>query len=188
MSLPRAASLIGLLALGGGCPPAEPVDSGWPPDDTSPPEDSGAVEHGEGLLLREGRATVGLEAYEGHEDVVLLSELGVGEAVCRIRCTVHSVASRDDCGESCLWSFELALGPAEVLVDFGACEAAGYDAAAIAGLEGTTRAYGFIEEHVGHADVLVVDEGQGWEVAAYASWDPDSGALSYEWEQGFVSY
>jgi hypothetical protein len=83
----------------------------------------------------------------------------MGDAVCRIRYQVSSVAPRADCGDD-----------------------------AIAALEGTTRAYGFIEEYIGHADVLTVDQGEGWEVAAYASWAQDSGDLSYEWERGYVAY
>ena len=168
------------------------VDTAAPGHTGDTGADSGGADSGEpggeGLLYLEGEAVASAGGYVGREDVLLLAELGLGDALCRIRCDVTSTASRTDCDE-CLWAFDLTLGPAEVLVDEGgACALAGYDAEAVAALEGATRSYGFIDDYIGHAAVLMHDQGAGWEVAAYATWSPETGAVSYQWEQGYVAY
>jgi hypothetical protein len=175
------------LSLGLGCPGGDDtqVPDSAPPGDTA---DTGAPPHGTGLLYWEGEATVTGDTYDGHEDIALLADKGMGNAVCRIRYAVTSTALRSDCGDQCLWAFDVVLGPAEVLTDTGACGAAGYDEAAVAALEGTSRAYGYIDDYIGHAAVLMVDLGEGWEVADYAAWTDTQGGLSYHWEQGYTAY
>ena len=82
-----------------------------------------------------------------------------------------------------------ALTVLTALTAFTACTPGeGPDPAAVAALEGTSRAYGYIDDYIGHAAVLMVDLGEGWEVADYAAWTDTQGGLSYLWEQGYTAY
>ncbi len=165
----------------------ETGDTGGETGDSADTGDTGEPAGGDGLLLWEGTATVTADAYEGSEDILLLADMGLGDALCQVRYSVLSTSVRTDCG-ACLWAFDVVLGPAEVIEDKGACQLAGYDEAAIAAIEGSTRGYGYAEEHIGHAAVLLVDQGGGWDAVAFASWVEQTGAFSYEWEQAYVQY
>ena len=111
----------------------------------------------------------------------------MGDVLCRVEVTLTSTASRDDCGD-CLWAWDLVVDEATIAAEGGVgCSAFGHDAAAVAAMAGTTRAYGYAEEYVGHADMLMIWV-DGWQGASFATWHPDSGALDYGWDDAYVEF
>jgi hypothetical protein len=136
-------------------------------------------------LRLEGRGDVG-ETYVGTEAVVLLTNFGLGDELCRIEYTVTSTSRRDDCTD-CVWAFDVVLGAPTTTLD-AACAAAGYDAAAIAAIEGTTRSIGVAVDYLGHADALLVYDGRVWASATFVDWIDAEWALRYTWDQQYVSY
>ncbi|MDG1483294.1 MAG: hypothetical protein P8R54_27135 [Myxococcota bacterium] len=146
--------------------------------------DSDRVDAGFGLLVFAGDATVGAD-YRGIEQLRFEATTG-GEPLCVIDIPVSSVGVRKDCAD-CLWAFDLTFAAPVVSVDTH-CASIGYDEAAIAAIAGTSRACGFAEEYLGHAAALLVADDGAWEPVSFADWSPESGALSYAWEQGYLDY
>jgi hypothetical protein len=139
---------------------------------------------GTGLLQRVGTAVVGVD-YAGTEDLQILGEDGYGEPVCVVRYDVTSVAVRSDC-PACLFAFDVVLDNSAVVTDVdGACAGLGTDPAA---LDGTTTTRGFNADYAGHASVLMVDLGTGWQSASYGEYDEATGVFAYQWDDGFVAY
>ncbi len=151
------------------------ADTDTPDTDTAPTSN--------GLLHFVGAATV-LDAYAGTETVVFVGEEGAGEELCRVTLTLASTEARADCLE-CDWAFTVEVVDAVTEVD-AACDAVGWaePAAAI----GTTRGYGYVALYFGHAPVLMVESGGAWDAGAYADYDPETGALAYDREDGFFPY
>lgn len=167
------------------CAAPAPSDSA-PPIDTADTADSAPpAPTGTGLLTWEGAASI-RDGWDGTETVTFRAELGLGDVLCELRYTVAGADPREDC-PSCAIAYEVILGAPDVTVADG-CGAAGYDAAAIAAIEGTTRGYGFATDYYGHASVLLVDEGGGWDAAAFADHDDTAGTLSYSWDHGYIDY
>lgn len=142
----------------------------------------------EGLVVRTGSAVVGAD-YVGSEDLTLVGDEGYGAVVCQIHYDLLSTALRTDCA-SCVWAFDLTISNAAVVTDTGgACLAAsGFDATTVSALDGTIVPRGYDAEYAGHARVMMVFLGGKWQSASYANFDDATGAFSYEWEDGFVSY
>jgi hypothetical protein len=192
----RLATSIGALALacsgktepGGGADTEPSADADTDTDtDADTDTDTDTEPAAQGLLVRVGNAIVDA-AYTGTEDLELVGDDGYGEIVCAIHYDLASVAVRDDCS-GCEWAFDVAISNAETVVDAsGACTAIGYDATAVAALNGTTVSRGYNADYAGHAQVLMVDIGGTWQSASYGLFDEGSGAFSYEWEDGFVPY
>jgi len=113
---------------------------------------------------------------------------GDGAVLCRVSCALTSTAPRDDC-DDCVWAFDLVVSDAVVAeeTDVG-CAAFGYDADAVEAMNGTARSYGYAEEYVGHADMLMVYEADRWQGLAFATYSPASGELTYHWEDAYVPY
>jgi hypothetical protein len=156
-------------------------------DDTNDTDDTDTdTSANEDALLRlEGAADVG-ETYVGTEAVDLLSNFGLGDELCRITYTVTSTARRDDCAD-CVWAFDVVLGAPTVDYD-AECAAAGYDAAAIAAIEGTTRSIGVAVDYLGHADALLLYDGRTWVSASFVDWVDAEWTLRYAWDQAYVTY
>ncbi len=170
--------LLGLLACSGGS--TTPADSGTVTvTDTEPPQ---------GLLVRSGSATVS-DSYTGSEQLRFTGDEGAGELLCELVFELTSTTVRDDC-EDCLWAFDLVLSGAQVLVDeAGACLALhGVDASTVSTWDGTTRSYGYNDDYVGHAKVLMFDDGEAWIPVTMVTWDADAGSLSYDWIDGYHAY
>ncbi len=138
-----------------------------------------------GLLTWSGSASVA-EGWAGEESVLLLGDMGLGEARCAIDYAVSSTASREDCAE-CALAYDVVLGAPTTRVSTD-CAAAGYDEATIGALEGQTRSYGFALDYLGHSNVLMLDDGGVWKAVAFVDWDEDELQLRYAWEQGYVPY
>lgn len=149
--------------------------------------DSGVLsddDAGLGLLIFAGDATVGAD-YRGTEQLRFEATTG-GAPLCVIDIPVSSVGVREDCSD-CLWAFDLTFSTPTVSVGTH-CASIGYDDAAIAAIAGTSRAYGFADEYLGHAAALLVAADGAWEPVSFADWSPENGALSYAWEQGYLDY
>lgn len=146
--------------------------------------DGGAAEE-DGLLTWEGEATLGAN-WTGQESIVLRGDGGLGDTHCSVRYAVTSTAEADDCPQ-CLYAYEVVLGPATVEID-RACEQAGVDAATVAAIEGTVRAYGLALDYLGHSNALLVRDGAAWAPVAFVDWNSTSLTLSYQWDQGYVTY
>ena len=155
------------------------------PDTASPDTGPGTIADQTGLLAWVGEAVVG-EAYAGTEQIRVAPTTGSSAPVCLIEVTVTSTAARSDCSD-CIWAFDVVFGEPEI-IESAECEAAGYTEAVIAGLAGTQRSYGFADEHLGHAEALLVLDAGAWQAVSFADWSPDTGLLSYAWEQGYLSY
>jgi len=141
-----------------------------------------------GLLLRTGTLVWDGSAAAGTESLTLLGDSGYGAARCTLTYQLQSTEARADC-EGCDWAFDLAIAGASVALDDGSCLATtGYDATTVSALDGTIVSMGYNPDYVGHAEVLMSPVDGMWQAVSYVSYDPATGTLDYEWEDGFVSY
>ena len=186
-------SALGLL-LAVGCADKDDVAT----DDTGASGEGGGEGGGEGVgegggeggggdeawtLVYAGAATATASSYAGTEDVVAYED-ATGDELCRVRVSLASTGTRDDC-EGCAWAYDLVASDPQRVAESGAgCEGTlGLDDAAIAAMGGVARAYGVNPDYFGHAAVLFVYGELGWNVATFIEWDEESGAFSYEWEE-----
>jgi hypothetical protein len=164
-------------------------------DDDTGDDDTGDDDSGDddtaantGMFGYLGDATASDAGYDGWEELYLIAEKGLGDDVCRVRYDVDATAPRDDCAD-CMWAHDVVVSNPQVTLDVdGACAAIGYDAAAIAALDGTTKSYGYAEEYFGHADVIMVMVKGEWSAVSFATWDDGSENFLYDWEVGFEGY
>lgn len=145
--------------------------------------DGGGTTGDQALLRAVGQATVGDPGFSGTERLLLLPKGQSDEAasLCTISVTLTQAGERSDCGE-CVWAYDLLASDPQVEVD-GRCDDAGLDADSVVGVP---RAYGYAEEYIGHSSVLMVELDGLWQGITYATWDEDSGALSYDWDQDWI--
>ena len=174
-----------LLACTHSADTAAPPEADTASGDTADTSDTAGPVGGTGLLTLIGQATVG-SSYDGTEEIRFAPTTGDAQALCSVVVPVSAAQARTDCLD-CLWAFDVVLGAPTVNTDT-ACEAAGYDAQAIAALEGSVRSYGFADEYLGHAEALLVLQDDTWEPVSFADWSAKTGLLSYEWEQGYLPY
>lgn len=177
--------------------PGEPVPTPEPAADAGPTAEP-TPEPLEGVCGQRGQGTVDATVFEGFEERYILGDEGFGEDVCVVRFELVRVGSGpsgcvDLNDDPCEWTHELERQNPSVLVDeHAACAmgALGLTEAALAELEGTRVAYGFVEEYVGHNSVLLAhDEASGqWLPAGNANWDDASGSFRYDRRDGRCEY
>jgi len=190
MTLRPSAILLSMLLTLGGCTGSSAADdddsgTGGSDDDTSGDDDDVATR---AVLSYEGSAQIDQGSYVGTEDLVLVSDEGMGDELCRVSYTLTSTAERDDCS-ACSWAFDLVVSGPAITAEAGVgCAAFGYTTADITSLDGSTRAYGYAEEYVGHANMLMVHDGSLWQGLSFATFDEPSGGLSYGWDDAYVTY
>ena len=156
--------------------------------DTDSDTDTDTPPGSEGLLVRVGTLVYDGSAITGEERLTLIGDSGYGAAVCTLHYSVASTAARNDC-TGCIWAFDVVYSAASVEIDDGACLAAtSYDAANIADLDGVTGTRGYNPDYVGHAEVVMSQVDGAWAAVTYGDYDPATGTLTYEWEDGFVGY
>jgi hypothetical protein len=141
-----------------------------------------------GVLSRVGVAVAGVD-FVGTEDLIFIDgAYGTGEVLCQIRSTLTASGPRSDCPD-CLFAFDLTVSDSLVLVDEGPClSVTGFDASNVSSLDGRTIAYGYDADYVGHAQILMVNDGAGWAPATYCAYDETTGAVSYDWFDGTYAY
>ncbi len=177
------AFVIGLVLAG--CPGNDDDDSGSGDDDVVADDDDAARR---ALLRYEGSAMVDAGSYAGDEILVLEADEGAGDELCRVSYTLTSTAQRDDCAV-CDWAFDLVLSDPTIVYESGVgCGPFGYAAEDVAALDGEPRSYGYAEEYVGHASMLLAHDGSLWEGLSFATYVPETGDFSYGWEAAYVAY
>jgi hypothetical protein len=186
MVTPAFACLLALvIGLGlAGCPGTEDDDSSG--DDDIVGDDDDAAPRA--LLRYEGSARVDAGSYAGGETLVLEAGEGSGAELCRVSYTLTSTALRDDCAV-CEWAFDLVLTDPVIVSESGVgCGPFGYSAEDVAALDGLSRAYGYAEEYVGHASMLMAHDGSLWQGLSFATFVPETGDFSYGWDAAYVPY
>ncbi len=144
--------------------------------------------------------TVTSDAFETYEELYLLGDEGFGEEVCVVRVEVVRVGDAPPgCDEmagqqdECLWTHQVEYRNPEVLLDEnGACANSdlGMDAAAVAALDRTQKAYGYVFEYQGHNSVLMIysEESSLWEPDVNAGWTESTGDFQFDRRDGFCNY
>ncbi len=153
-----------------------------------------------GVCGLRSEGTVTQDSFETYEEYYLLSDEGLGEELCVVRYPVTRIgpgpggcdqfAGRQ---EECLWTHRVEYGKPSVLLDEnGACENSelGMDAARLAAIEGTQKAYGYVSEYQGHTSVILTyeEDPQAWMPLTSAGWDEDTGSLIFDRRDGFCGY
>jgi len=178
------------LALLVACvPPDSGDDTGGEPE-VQDTEDSGEARLGLAGKTGEALVTVaGPGGFEGAEEWHFTADSGAGEELCRIRYQLDSTEPRTDC-DLCDWAFELVLSEAELVTEIEpGCDAVfGVAGEEVGSLDGTEIAYGYTAEYFGHAEVLLSVVEGAWTAVTNATWDPVSGAFSYDRQDGYVEY
>lgn len=185
---------LGLVAAG--CPGTDDDDSGSGDDDVGD-DDLGDDDATAGddddtttraLLAFEGSAMVDAGGYAGTEALVIEADEGAGAELCRVTYTLTSTAVREDC-DLCDWAYDLVVSNPAVVTESGVgCGPFGYSADDLAALDGSARSYGYVEEYIGHASMLMVHTGTLWEGISYATFFEETGDLSYGWDDAYVPY
>jgi hypothetical protein len=174
----------------------EPIDTQEPvaAPDAGPPPDPEPLD---GVCGERGQGTVDSSSFEAFEERYILGDEGFGEDVCVVRFDLVRVGDApegciDLSGEPCSWAHEVERQNPSVLVnEHSACDlgALGLTEAAIAEVEGTRVAYGFVNEYVGHNSVLLVHDGTGeWLPAGNANWDDATGSFRFDRRDGLCDY
>lgn len=160
------------LLLLAGCPTTELSDWHQVGGDELPPPGVEAGHHDAVEALWSGSAeTVPEQSFAG-QGTLSLRDLAHDEETCRIVFDVEMRGVNGTC-DTCLWAFDVERVRATGEV-FDGCGGAHEPQT----IDGTTVALGF------NADVLWMDEGDGW-YRAGSGWFGDGGRFFWEREEGF---
>ncbi len=175
-----------LLLLVFGCGDKDDLvdDSGATGPDTAADDTGESDGPRTATVVRVGAAIAGTDTFTGDEEVQLLDDDDT--VVCAFTVALTASGIRDDCAD-CDWAHDLTVSDTTVSSDTdGACAALlGDDGTA---LDGTSRAQGYQHAYLGHAEVIMLETEGAWAAAGYASWDEETGELSYELESGTVTW
>jgi hypothetical protein len=146
-----------------------------------------------GVCAHRAEATVTVDDFTGYEEYVLIGEEGFGEDICVVRFDMTRVGTAPEGCTDCLWSHLVERGnPTVVLDENGVCGTSelGLDAAAIAGLDGSQVAYGFVPELDGHASIVLthIEASNAWEAYNNATWNEDTGRFRFDRRNGTCTY
>ncbi|MCB9690098.1 MAG: hypothetical protein H6735_33965 [Alphaproteobacteria bacterium] len=159
--------------------------------DTDADSDADTDTSTSGLVTGSGTAVV-TTTWAGTEEISVLElvdDTTTGTVLCQVSYELTSTGLRSDCAQ-CDFAVDLVIGNASVDTDVnGACLASlGVDAATIASWNGQPKAYGYIAEYFGHAEVYVEYDGAEWNTKGYASLDTVTHELSYSWEGDVLTW
>jgi len=131
-------------------------------------------------------------SYEGFEDLYIMTADDDPVDVCRVRYPLRAVARPAVPCAICEWAVVVEKGNPEVMVDrHDACANSdlGLDDAAIAAGVGDRIAYGYADESVGHASILMrYNPANGrWEEYTVSNWDQAS-EFRYKRRDGMCAY
>src|SRR5690606_26107190 len=154
-----------------------------------------------GVCGQRGRSTVNTtDTFEGYEEFYIIGDAGFGEDICVVRFDIVRVGDApegcDDFAgaqDECLWTHLVEYrNPSVELDENGVCANSelGLDAEAIAEIEGSQVAYGFVSEYQGHNSVLLElnpTNGQ-WIPAGNATWDEETSAFRFDARDGVCAY
>ena len=185
------ASFVASVLLG--CADASTPDAHDAGRDAGPTAADASLLH-EGQCAFEGMGVYRDGAYSGTVAYVLFAEPFGDEELCRVQLDVATVADADPACDVCDFSTRVALSNPVVITDVDdACAHSerALDAAAIKAMVQTAPvAIGFAEEATGHGQVLLEYDPtrMRWTEVAFGSYDADTGALTYEQNEGFCRY
>ena len=134
-----------------------------------------------------------------YEEFYIIGDEGFGDDICVVRFDVERVgAAPDGCDDpaadvDCLWTHEIEYSNPSVMTDEnGVCAKSelGLDAAAIAEIDGSRTAYGFVSEFVGHNSVILQYDAAmaKWIANGNATWDDETGAFRFDRRDGICNY
>ena len=167
----------------------------------SPGNDGGsdAAAANVGVCGQRGEATVNATTFEGFEELYVIADEGFGEDICVVRLETMRVGDAPEgCDDptadvDCLWTHLVELKNPVVVTDVdGACAKSGFglDGEAIAELDGSQAAYGFVSEFAGHNSVLLrYDEAMGeWSPFGNGTWDEAAESFRFDHRDGLCDY
>jgi hypothetical protein len=146
-----------------------------------------------GVCAHRAEATVTVDDFTGYEEYVLIGDEGFGEDICVVRFDVTRVGAAPEGCTDCLWSHLVERGNPTVVIDEnGVCGTSelGLDATAIAELDGSQVAYGFVPELDGHASIALthIEASNSWEAYNNATWNEDTGRFRFDRRNGACTY
>lgn len=152
-----------------------------------------------GVCGQRGEATVNETTFTGFEEFFIISDEGFGDDICVVRFDVMRVGEAPDgCDDptadvDCLWTHMVEFSNPSVVTDVdGVCANSelGLDADAIAEIEGSRAAYGFVSEFAGHNSVLMkYDEAMAkWDAYGNGTWDEAADMFGFDRRDGLCDY
>jgi hypothetical protein len=152
-----------------------------------------------GVCGQRGDATVNASAFMGFEEFYLIAEEGFGDEICVVRFEVTRVgeapAGCDDpaADVDCLWTHRVEFSDPSVVTDVdGVCADSqlGLDEPAIAAIDGSQAAYGYVSEFAGHNSVLMKydDEAGMWDAYGNGRWDAAAERFRFDRRDGLCNY
>lgn len=132
-------------------------------------------------------------SYQGFEEVYITTGDDDPVDVCRIRYELRAVGEPSSACAECSWDVLIERRNPSVIVDVDhACANSdlALDAAGVAAFEGEPVEYGYVDEFMGHSNVLVrLNRDRGtWEAVTFANWSETTGDLFYDRRDGFCGY
>jgi hypothetical protein len=165
---------------------------------TAPGGAAGEASSQVGVCGQRGESTVTATTFEGFEEFYLISEEGFGEDICVVRFDVARVGDGpagcvDGEDVPCVWSHLVQLSNPTVVADEdGVCASSdlALDEDAIAEIDGSEAAYGFVAEFAGHNSVLLKQDptSETWDPFGNATWDEETDAFRFDRRDGFCDY
>jgi hypothetical protein len=152
-----------------------------------------------GVCGQRGMSTVDETSFMGFEEFYVIGEEGFGDDICVVRFDVNRVGDapggcNDPAGDyECVWTHLVELSNPMVVTDeSGVCASSelALDADAIAELDGSRAAYGFVPEFAGHNSVLLkyYDDMSKWDAFGMGTWDEGTGAFRFDHRDGLCDY
>jgi hypothetical protein len=153
-----------------------------------------------GVCGQRGDFTVNASEFSGFEEYFIIGEEGFGEDICVVRFDVARAGDAPDgCmdpfgeGVACSWSHLVEFSnPTTVTDEDGVCADSefAFDAARIAEIDGSQRAYGFVSEFAGHESVtMTYDEAtETWKAFGAGTWDETAERFRFDRRDGTCDY
>jgi hypothetical protein len=152
-----------------------------------------------GVCGQRGEAMVNATTFTGFEELYVIADEGFGDDICVVRFETMRVGDAPEgCDDptadvDCLWTHRVELTSPTVVTDVdGACAKSGMglDAEAIAALDGSQAAYGFVSEFAGHNSVVLrFDEAMGdWSPYGNGTWDEQAEMFRFDHRDGLCDY
>jgi len=148
-----------------------------------------------GVCGQRGEATATATTFDGWEEFFMLSDEGLGAAVCVVRFDLKRVGAAP-CGSctECTWTHQVEYSNPRVMTDTGGVCAnsdLALTTAKINAIVGTRLSIGFARElggaH-GSARMKWFDAQQKWDVFGNATWDTTTNLFRYDYRDGFCNY
>lgn len=156
-------------------------------------EETDTAQERMGLAGRLGTHTADASSWEGTEELYFIGDEGEGADICRLQLSFSSDSPnallRDDCDVylgACDFAWDLEIVAAEIVAesDVGCAGTWGTPESWV----GQVVSYAYVSEYYGHAQVIMVDEGKGWDAVSFAFYDDEAKLLTYDWEDGERPY